>query len=326
MADEAVDDRADLAAGVSIAGLTDGGVIRGRVNDEDVLLARASGELFAVGASCTHYHGALADGLIVGDTIRCPLHHACFSLRTGDALRAPALDPIACWRVEREGDRAFVREKQPPPTPPGSLTSTQVLPSSIVIVGGGAAGLAAADTLRREGFGGLVTMISADDAPPVDRPNLSKDYLAGQAADDWIPLRSPEYYARQRIDVVLNARVVSIDVRARQVWLESGAQHPFDALLLATGAEPVRLPVPGAESGQVFYLRSFKDAARSSRRPRVRRASWWSARASSVSKCRRHCVPGASRSMSWRRRPFRWKRSWAPTSDASSRPFTRHTA
>ena len=63
--------------------------------------------LFAVGALCTHYHAPLADGLIVGDTVRCPMHHACFSLRTGEALRAPALDPIACWRVERVGDTVY---------------------------------------------------------------------------------------------------------------------------------------------------------------------------------------------------------------------------
>ena len=105
--------RPDLASGVSIRALADGGMLLGRVGDDEVLLARAGDSIFAVGAHCTHYRGQLADGLLVGDTVRCPLHHACFDLRTGEALRAPALDPIACWRVERDGDTVFVREKKP---------------------------------------------------------------------------------------------------------------------------------------------------------------------------------------------------------------------
>src|SRR5438046_2576533 len=109
--------RRDLSKGIAANTLADGGTLLGRVADDDVLLVRSGTELFAVGAHCTHYHGPLADGLVVGDTVRCPWHHACFSLRTGDALRAPALDPIACWRVERQGDGAFVREELPGPEP-----------------------------------------------------------------------------------------------------------------------------------------------------------------------------------------------------------------
>ena len=107
----------DLSKGVAASALTDGGMILGRVGDEEVVLARSGAELFAIGAHCSHYRGPLAEGLVVGDTVRCPWHHACFSLRTGEALRAPALDPIACWRVEREGDRIFVREKLPKAQP-----------------------------------------------------------------------------------------------------------------------------------------------------------------------------------------------------------------
>src|SRR5262245_12845774 len=166
----------DLSKGVAASTLTDGGMILGRVGDEDVVLARSGTELFAVRAQCSHYRGPLAEGLIVGDTVRCPWHHACFSLRTGEALRAPALDPIACWRVELEGERIFVREKLPEaPRAPASVSAPQ-LPSSIVIVGGGAAGVAAAEMLRRRGYDGPLTLISADADPPVDRPNLSKDF------------------------------------------------------------------------------------------------------------------------------------------------------
>src|SRR4051812_24346012 len=108
--------RRDLTQGVAFSALADAGMLLGRVGDDDVMLARAGADLFAVGAHCTHYHGDLVDGLIVDDTVRCPLHHACFSLRTGEALRAPALDPIPCWRVEREGEMVFVRGRLPATT------------------------------------------------------------------------------------------------------------------------------------------------------------------------------------------------------------------
>src|SRR5262245_59797015 len=103
--------KVDLTKGIAASTLADGAMILGRVGDDDVVLARSGPELFAVRAQCSHYRGPLAEGLIVGDTVRCPWHHACFSLRTGEPVRAPALDPIPCWRVDREGDRIFVREK-----------------------------------------------------------------------------------------------------------------------------------------------------------------------------------------------------------------------
>ena len=248
----------DLSKGVAASALTDGGMILGRVGDEDVVLARSGTELFAIRAHCSHYRGPLAEGLVVGDTVRCPWHHACFSLRTGEALRAPALDPIACWRVEREGEKIFVREKLPQARP--APASARQPPSSIVIVGGGAAGVAAAEMLRRKGYDGPLTLISADADPPVDRPNLSKDFLAGEAQDDWIPLWPNDFYVEQRIELLLGRRVASIDPARRTVHLDDGSDRPYGSLLLATGADPVRLTSPGANDEQVRYLRSFADS------------------------------------------------------------------
>jgi len=250
----------DLSKGVEASALADGGMILGRVGDEEVVLARSGTELFAIRAQCSHYRGPLAEGLMVGDTVRCPWHHACFSLRTGEALRAPALDPIPCWRVERDGDRIFVREKLPAARPTPVSTSARQAPSSIVIVGGGAAGVAAAEMLRREGYDGALTMISADADPPVDRPNLSKDFLAGEAQDDWIPLWPNDFYVEQRIELVLGRRVSSIDPKNRTVRLDDGSDRSYGSLLLATGAEPVRLKIPGAHEDQVRYLRTFADS------------------------------------------------------------------
>jgi apoptosis-inducing factor 3 len=246
----------DFTAGVGFSEVPDGGSVSGVVGEDDVILVRRGDTLFAVGAYCTHYHGSLADGLVVDDTVRCPLHHACFDLRTGRALRAPALDSISCWRVERRGDNVFVREKLPQPVGPAPTAK----PSSVVIIGGGAAGLSAAHTLRQEGYSGPITILSADDSPPVDRPNLSKDFLAGTAPDEWLPLRSPEYYVDQRIELSLNSRVSAIDTAGRQVTLEGGRQLEYGALLLATGAEPVRLDIPGAPESRVCYLRTFSDS------------------------------------------------------------------
>jgi len=252
----------DLTKGFPVDGLENGRMIQGKVGEEDVILARQADQFFAVGASCTHYHASLAEGLIVGEELRCPLHHSCFSLRTGTALCAPAFDAIPRWRVERTGDRVFVREKLPAlaqypepkvPKPPSS-------PSSVVIVGGGAAGLAAGDMLRRKGYDGPVTMISADDASPYDRPNVSKDYLQGPIPDEWMNLRLPEFYKEHGIAVVIKLRVSSIDPHQTQIQLQDGKTFKFGALLLATGAEVIKLPIPGARDGDAFYVRTWSDA------------------------------------------------------------------
>jgi len=248
----------DLTAGVQITSLKDGAPLAGHVGDDEVVLVRRGDRIFAIGAHCTHYRGALAEGLVVGDTVRCPLHHACFDLATGEALRAPALDPIACWRVDRQGDRVIVREKLQAKTAARAAGAKH--PSSIVIVGGGAAGLAAADMLRRDAYDGTITMISADADPPVDRPNLSKDFLAGEAQDDWIPLWPADLYRERRVDLVLGTTAKAIDGSGRRVLLEDGTHLDFGALLIATGAEPVRLPIAGADRADVFYLRTFADS------------------------------------------------------------------
>jgi len=250
-------DGPDLAKGVPLAELADGGTVLGQVGGEAVLLVRQGGELFAVAASCTHYGGPLAEGLVVGDTVRCPWHHACFDLRTGRPVQAPALNDLKCWRVEERDGRAFVREERPAAEPPKLAAAG--LPDSVVIVGGGAAGNAAAETLRREGYQGPITLFSADRSQPYDRPNLSKDYLAGAAPPEWIPLRSDAFYAEHRIDVRTDARVVEIDPTQKTVTLSDGGRAGYGALLLATGSEPVRLAVPGAEAPHVHLLRTLAD-------------------------------------------------------------------
>jgi apoptosis-inducing factor 3 len=255
--DQAGPDGPDLAQGISLAELPDGGKLVGHVGDEPVLLVRRGPNVLAVGAHCTHYHGPLAEGLIVDDTVRCPWHHACFDLHTGEALRAPAFSPIDSWLVERRDDRIIVREKRPQPVAKGRVKSEE--PNRIVIVGGGGAGFAAAEMLRRQKYEGGIVMLSSDNAPPVDRPSLSKDYLSGSAPEEWVPLRDARFYPDNDIDLRLNTTVTGINIDAREVAVAGGDKLPFDRLLLATGAEPVRASIPGAKPSDIFVLRSLGD-------------------------------------------------------------------
>ena len=235
-------------------------MLAGHVGEEQVLLVRVGQEVFATAAQCSHYHGPLADGLVVGDTVRCPWHHACFSLRTGEALHAPALSPIDCWSVEQREGKVFVAQKRTDVKPAPRGKPAGAAPDRIVIVGGGAAGFAAAEMLRRQDYKGGIVMLSSDDTAPVDRPNLSKDYLAGNAPEEWIPLRGDDFYADNAIELRLKANVAALDPRAREVVLADGGKVAYDRLLLATGAEPVRLPIPGADQPHVHTLRSLADS------------------------------------------------------------------
>ena len=148
----------DLSKGVALTDLT-GGRLLGHVGDDEVLLVASGADIFAIGAHCTHYHGPLAEGIVVGETVRCPWHHACFELRSGEAVRAPALSPVDCWKVERRDGRIFVSEKLPQPKP--RQASAANAPRRIVIAGGGAAGFAAAEMLRRRGYDGGIVMLSS---------------------------------------------------------------------------------------------------------------------------------------------------------------------
>lgn len=251
----------DLAAGALIADIPAGGSLLGHVGEDAVLLTRQGNEFFATGDSCTHYHGPLAKGLVVGDTIRCPWHHACFSLRTGEVLSPPGLNPLSCWRVEQHDGKVFVREKQPliartrRPAP-----RKPVKPESVVIVGGGAAGEAAATALRFCGYDRPITILSAEDGLPPDRPNLSKDYLAGTAPEAWVPVRSEKYYREHDIQLLNNTPVATLDPKRKTLRTQAGLEFNYGALLLATGAEPIRLNIPGADSPRLHYVRSVADS------------------------------------------------------------------
>ena len=258
------DDQAtpDLTLGVPLADLADGSKILGHVGEHAVLLVRVGAEIFAVDAACTHYHAPLVDGLIVGNSLRCPWHHASFDLATGAASRPPALSPLKCWSVETRGALVIVTGRHKPAAPkPKIKAAASTAPDKIVIIGGGAAGFAAAQTLRGAHYQNSIVLVSSEAAAPVDRPNLSKDYLAGTAPEDWVPLRPIDFYRDHDIDLRLGVTATGIDPRKREVTLADGNQLAYDRLLLATGAEPVRPQFPGAGQPHVFTLRSLADCS-----------------------------------------------------------------
>ena len=248
----------DFEKGVETEKMADGEMLLGHAFGEAVLVARHGDELFGIAATCTHYGGPLAKGLMVDCTVRCPWHHARFDLRTGEAITAPALNDVARYHVEKRGNRFFVTAK----TEKRAGRKPKSSPESVVIIGAGAAGGAAAEMLRRESYAGPVTMIGADEFLPYDRPNLSKDYLAGNAPEEWIPLRPPEFYREQKIDTFTNTSVTAINSKEKEVTLSNGCSLGYDALLLATGAEPLRLNIPGADLPHVCYLRTLADSRR----------------------------------------------------------------
>ena len=262
MSEDAAPTGPDLEAGIPIGEIPDGGTLAGHAGGKAVLLVHQAKEWFAIGAVCSHYSGPLPEGLVVGDTVRCPWHHACFSLRTGEALRPPALNDVTCWQVEQRAGKVYVTGEAPKRGNGGRSTKRGSRhPESVVIVGAGAAGDCAAETLRREGYQGRLTLYDPDPDAPYDRPNLSKDYLAGTASEDWIPLHPPEFYREREIEIVRDRSVAAIEPKARRIRLDDGGTVEFGALLLATGAIPIRLP-PEMERGKpvVHYLRSFADS------------------------------------------------------------------
>jgi apoptosis-inducing factor 3 len=228
----------------------------------DVLLARVGDECFAVGAHCTHYGAPLVDGFLSGERIVCPWHHACFNVKTGGLAEPPAFDALPRFDVRIAAEQIFIvlpedaTDRRVPEMTKRSAGDGR----QFVILGGGAAGFMAAQTLREEGFEGRVILITRENRPPYDRPNLSKDYLQGHAEPEWTPLRSDDFFAEHDIEVWGEKVAEKVDASAKLITFDDGATLEYDALLIATGGEPRKLPFQTDEQENVFVLRSFADS------------------------------------------------------------------
>jgi NADPH-dependent 2,4-dienoyl-CoA reductase/sulfur reductase-like enzyme/nitrite reductase/ring-hydroxylating ferredoxin subunit len=243
--------------------LADDEMMEASVGDIDVLVARVDGDFFATGAHCTHYGAPLSNGVLSEGTVVCPWHHAVFDVRTGDHVEPPGKDCLTAFEVEVRDDEVYVT------VPDGAEESRrpdfcEADPDDarhFVIVGGGAAGSAAAETLRREGYAGRITLITEDEFEPYDRPNLSKAYLAGEGDEAWLPLRDSSFYRELDIAVTTGTKVTRFDASANTLELDDGTEVGFTKALLATGGAPNRLPVEGLDGDDVYLLRSRADAS-----------------------------------------------------------------
>ena len=244
----------------SVDDLRDGEMATVVVGDRKLLLARVGGQYFATSPRCPHWGGPLPEGTLSGPRLLCPWHKGTFDVTGGDLIDPPPLDSIARFPVRVDGGGVFVSdEKLPRAEGDGLVARDPVDGRSFAIIGGGAVAQAAAEELRRLGYAGRLLLLSPEDEWPYDRPNLSKDYLAGELDPKWLPLRPPEFYERRGVERQV-ARVVRLDVPARKITLEDGGVLTPDAVLVASGAVPRRLDVPGAGLRGVFTLRSRADA------------------------------------------------------------------
>ena len=253
---------AEHRVGKSESLLADGDMTRLDLEGKPVVIVRVEGQYYAFGGSCPHYGAPLEKGVLRGHDLMCPWHHACFDVRTAERLEPPSLNDLARYPVRLEAGEVVVslpndnqRQPQGKRDPDDGRR--------FVIIGGGAVGNSAAEELRRQGYFGAITILSSVASPPVDRPNLSKDYLAGSAEPDWIPLREKKWYAERDIDLRLDTTVTAIDPADHTITLENGDALHYHKLLLATGGVPRTLEkLSGGDLSNIFTLRSLADADR----------------------------------------------------------------
>lgn len=237
----------DLAEGVPVSV---------EIGEKKVLLVRLKDGIHACSNKCTHYGAPLDEGLLVGHEVTCPWHNARFDVRTGGMTSPPALDGLGCYPVKVEDGQVYLgRVAKPEPARAAAADNR-----TFVIIGAGAAGNAAAETLRKEGFAGVILLITAEAHGPYDRPTLSKEFLAGKAKSELLPLRSPAFYERHGIELITKRRVVALDPAGHTISFADGGTLAYDRALCATGGVPRGLDVPGSDLDGLFMLRSMKEA------------------------------------------------------------------
>ena len=229
---------------------------------KEILLARVNGNFHALGAHCTHYGAPLVEGVLSGERIVCPWHHACFNVKTGDLQEPPAVDALPSYEVKIQNDQVIVRvpenaSDRRTPLMTKRDTKDQRL---FLIAGVGAAGYAAAQALREDGFTGRLVLVTRENHLPYDRPNLSKEYLQGGAEPGWLPLRTDDFFAEYDIEVMRGKTIKRLDAAKKTITFADGETLSSDALLIATGGAPRKLPFQLDSQTNVFLLRGYDDS------------------------------------------------------------------
>ncbi|MBO0360919.1 FAD-dependent oxidoreductase [Hymenobacter sp. BT186] len=256
--------------------LQDGEMRIYKAHDTEVLLLRQQGQYHALAAHCPHYGAPLEKGKLVGDKLVCPWHHACFRVTDGALCEPPSLDALPSFPVRVADGRVWV---QVPKNPPASTASPDATPTALVggetpaanaaapdartfvLVGAGAASQFAAQTLRQEGFGGRIVMLTTEPEPPYDRTKLSKAYLAGKAEKQALPLRDTSFYKQHRIELLTDTRAIGLNLPTKELHVSGRVPLRYDKLLLAPGGVPNLLAaLPGHQLAGVLPLRNPTDA------------------------------------------------------------------
>jgi apoptosis-inducing factor 3 len=229
------------------------------VDKAKIFLVLLKDTIHALRDRCPHYGAPLHEGLISGRHITCPWHHARFEITTGKLAVPPSLDDLRRFQVKIENGEIYIGDPEPA-LPADGRVASGVDGRVFAILGAGAAGNAAAEMLRREGFSGRILLITAEKRLPYDRPNLSKGFLSGEASPDWLPLRSKKFYEERNIELLSGRQVTRLRPAEHILVFSDGEELKFDQALLATGAAPRAIPLPGNDLPNVFLLRTMDDA------------------------------------------------------------------
>jgi nitrite reductase/ring-hydroxylating ferredoxin subunit/thioredoxin reductase len=232
-------------------------------NEQKALLVHQNGKFTAVSSKCTHYGAPLVKGCLGEGRVRCPWHGACFNITTGDIEDFPGLDSLTRYDVKVDGENVVIhaakedldkgRRQFIQKSPKDHSTNGKVY----VLIGGGPATVECAETLRQEGFNGRIILCSRENTLPYDRPKLSK---ALNLTADKIILRPESFYKEHNIELQLGKEATSVDPASKCVKFSDGSALNYDCLLLATGAKPRTLPVPGFNEETVHLLREPSQA------------------------------------------------------------------
>ena len=247
---------------ISKADIPSGGMKSYKQDDDSIILITRDDSMFhAFDGKCPHAGADLGDGLRCGNRVVCPWHHATFDSRDGTLLEPLATEGLTQYEITDNGDSLTVNTsaKSDKKVKNDKLTATHT-----IIVGGGGAGFMTAHQLRNTGYGGKITLISADDKAPYNRPLLSKAFLAGNMPEEKLLLGGVDWASKQDIKLRLNQTVSEVLPNERTIVIKdengSDEKQTADFLVVATGAEPNIPPFKGADLDGVYTLRSMDDA------------------------------------------------------------------